>query len=311
MLTRRLFPLAAFCSWALALALLLPVAPAAAAGPAGLELMRATPASPDTAEQRALVPMAPPAAGSPGPAGALGLERPSATVQQEGIAWYLVTRTGAGARLGLLDAGGQEIGAYSIREDEERGRTFTPEWLDTRFADPSRLSVLVWSELRTSPAVAGLPGTGLQSMSSPYGTCDYSFIHTSDLFGGAGLLRSVACERAQDDVNAKCSNSACWGCCELLPCDCVCMAGDLNCLCWASGFPCERSNCEWQPEPDPECEDPGGSGGGGGGGGGGGWGGGSGGGQVCVPVYCNGVYGGEACGTTTGQIVDEAWDICS
>jgi len=295
----------------LALALIAWTGPAAGQGSAALDLAVDTPTLRGAGEQRPLVPIEPPQPELPRRASALSLTRPSDELRLHGVEWFLLSRTAAGVRLALLDPRGDEIGAYAVRHEEDGGRTFSTEWLDSRFSDPSQIGAQVWSELRMSPALALATSAGMESITAASIPCDYSWIVTSDIFAGLGLLRSVACERATLDVNGKCSNSTCWGCCELLPCDCVCMAGDLNCSCWRSGYRCAQSNCDWQIIPDPEtCEDDGGSSGGGsGGGGGGGWGDG-GGGETCVDVYCNDVYAGQACGTTTAQIVDEAWNMC-
>ncbi len=50
--------------------------------------------------------------------------------------------------------------------------------------------------------------------------------------------KSDACYAATGDVNSKCSNSYCWGCCYLFPCDCVCTLGDFLCICSRRGHYC-------------------------------------------------------------------------
>lgn len=53
-----------------------------------------------------------------------------------------------------------------------------------------------------------------------------------------GSSRSLACDSATNDVQSKCINQWCWGCCQLLTCDCVCGVGDYFCSCGRSGDPC-------------------------------------------------------------------------
>lgn len=57
--------------------------------------------------------------------------------------------------------------------------------------------------------------------------------------GGWGSSRSHACYWATNNVNVKCSNRWCIGCCRLLPrCDCACAVEDYLCHCGRTGFYC-------------------------------------------------------------------------
>ena len=68
------------------------------------------------------------------------------------------------------------------------------------------------------------------------GGCDYSWFSRG---WGTGSSRSGCCYEATADVNLKCSNPACLGCCELFPrCDAACAVGDYLCFCGRSGHPC-------------------------------------------------------------------------
>ena len=61
---------------------------------------------------------------------------------------------------------------------------------------------------------------------------------------GNALGRSGACYKATQDVNNKCSNQYCWGCYQVLPCDCGCFPEtDFFCICIASGEKC--GDCPW------------------------------------------------------------------
>lgn len=55
---------------------------------------------------------------------------------------------------------------------------------------------------------------------------------------GTGSSKSLCCQDAINDVNVKCSNSYCYGCCSLLSCDAVCGVGDYVCSCGISGRAC-------------------------------------------------------------------------
>ncbi len=57
---------------------------------------------------------------------------------------------------------------------------------------------------------------------------------------GFGLAdsRSWCCYQATNDVNSKCWNQWCIGCCRLLDCDAACLIGDYICFCGRSGQEC-------------------------------------------------------------------------
>ena len=63
---------------------------------------------------------------------------------------------------------------------------------------------------------------------------------TGPWHNGAGFdyRKSWACEKAKSNVNGQCSNYACSSCCQMLPCDCVCLFGDFFCNCQVSGREC-------------------------------------------------------------------------
>jgi len=50
--------------------------------------------------------------------------------------------------------------------------------------------------------------------------------------------RSWCCYQATGDVNSKCWNQWCIGCCRLLECDAACLIGDYICFCGRSGQEC-------------------------------------------------------------------------
>lgn len=70
--------------------------------------------------------------------------------------------------------------------------------------------------------------------------------------GGAGVARSLACERAIDDANSNCQNMGCQeGCARLLPCDCACMLDDFGCICNVFGELCELDEVPDDPSDPP------------------------------------------------------------
>lgn len=50
--------------------------------------------------------------------------------------------------------------------------------------------------------------------------------------------RSWCCYQATNEVNVKCWNQWCIGCCQLLECDAACLIGDYICVCGRSGREC-------------------------------------------------------------------------
>ena len=52
-----------------------------------------------------------------------------------------------------------------------------------------------------------------------------------------GLTRSAACREAKDEANLECTTTKCLGCVEV-ECDCICLLGDINCICTARGVAC-------------------------------------------------------------------------
>lgn len=58
---------------------------------------------------------------------------------------------------------------------------------------------------------------------------------------GAYGVRSLACQDATIKVNTSCSNSFCFGCCNLLDCDCACIVADYLCACGRIGYYCTTS----------------------------------------------------------------------
>jgi hypothetical protein len=52
------------------------------------------------------------------------------------------------------------------------------------------------------------------------------------------LSRSYCCFEAESDANHQCTNTWCYGCCDLLACDAKCGFGDYGCFCGMSGFEC-------------------------------------------------------------------------
>lgn len=52
------------------------------------------------------------------------------------------------------------------------------------------------------------------------------------------LSRSYCCFEAESDANHCCTNTWCYGCCDLLACDASCGLGDYGCFCGMSGFEC-------------------------------------------------------------------------
>jgi hypothetical protein len=54
-------------------------------------------------------------------------------------------------------------------------------------------------------------------------------------------VRSAACWDARAEAQQKCTNSACWGCCDWQSedCDCTCLIGHTFCICCITGFPCQ------------------------------------------------------------------------
>lgn len=243
-----------------------------------------------------------------------GLDRlvqPSAELQQAGIAWYAITGTRQGAEVLLLGSAGYERGALSVQLTPG-GMTFSADWLDDAIG--AAVMQAAWRDLRmqmrndpaketASPAFTAAEVTALVDT-----TCNYSYRYSG---GGWSTKASIACEEARLELSNNCTNPYCIGCCEYLPCDCMCLKDDGGCYCEMEGYACNPNTCEydWEmcDEPDPIL--PGGGGGGGGGGDDGGSGSG-GGGYTCVDVTCNGEYAGEACGYTTEEIVERAWNMC-
>lgn len=296
--------------WMAALALVLALA---AGGPLGAEMGRtgnelrvagSQPAATYFERAAASVPSTP---GETPALTAVGrMVQASETARDAGIAWYAFAAEGR--HVHLLGADGLERGTLEITRPREGGSTLSPRWMDGTLAGNDLLAV--WTDLRRAlhDDGGGAPsGTGdVSFMTAAFGdaSCDYFYPYSA---GGIAGNRSVACQQATDRLNNLCTNPYCIGCCDKLDCDCVCLPGlgDFGCYCERVGYACMPSDCEI------ECE--GGSGGGGGGGSGGtggGSGSGSGAGDSCVPVSCNGIYVGDACGSTAEEIIQEAWDMC-
>ncbi len=66
--------------------------------------------------------------------------------------------------------------------------------------------------------------------------CDNGYTYNGSC---VNWFRSEACSCATNQVNVKCSNAYCLGCCSLNgDCDCYCIAGDFDCFCTRLGHPC-------------------------------------------------------------------------
>jgi len=81
----------------------------------------------------------------------------------------------------------------------------------------------------------GAPATLMRDTASNWSPRCYEY----DVRGASvGDTRSGCCTEASFDAGYQCTNSYCWGCCRLEPCDAWCAAGDYFCMCGMTGYAC-------------------------------------------------------------------------
>lgn len=172
----------------------------------------------------------------------LGIDQPRTVVELIRRQPVIAVELDREERAALVRADGEE--AKWLFGDDGVVSQSGPVGLVATFDRDIKIASIIASELTPVPAApTAAEGAKVEDAELAVATSSYCPCSSQQYVRGYSnpspyWWRSDACYAATNDVAVKCSNSYCWGCCQLYACDCTCVWGDYMCVCSRRGNYC-------------------------------------------------------------------------